>query len=350
MNHVWAEQETTTNHMKEGKMKKRHLCFITATVLLVTALVLVSKEVPAQANPVTLKMVQVFPKGQTNMFIVPIFIKLVEQKSKGELQIKLLGGPEAIPTFNQWDAVKSGVVDLNFNVAAYYYRKGVPEAMLTWLSKAQSPMEERKTGFYDLMNQLHQKAGVYYLGRGQWSSFYLWPNKKIQTSGDLSGLKMRSGLIYDAFLKALGAVPVTIAYPEVYTALERGLADGFCWTMEGVPESGWLEVTKNCIDHPFYSGDFVFLANLKSFNNLPKHLQRVLIDASKELEPKMVNMFQDLDRKERKKAEKAGVNFIHFSKKNAETYVDTAWKAGYMEAKKICRPEYFEKLMKMAGW
>ncbi len=304
----------------------------------------------AASKPITLKMVQVFPKGQANMFVVPIFIDLVKQKSKGELQIKLLGGPEAIPTFDQWDAVKSGVVDLNFNVTAYYYRKAVPESMITWLSKAPNPTEERKTGFYDLLNKLHQEVGVYYLGRGQWSSFYLWPNKKVQTPGDLSGLKMRSGLIYDAFLKALGAVPVTVAQPEVYTSLERGVVDGFCWPMEGVATYGWFEVTKNCIDHPFYSGDFVFLANLKSFNNLPKHLQKVLIDAAKELEPKMVKMYQDLVSEERKKAEKAGVNFIHFSENDAKSYVDTAWKAGYEEAKRTCRPEYFEKLMKMAGW
>ena len=331
-------------------MNKSYGCFVTAIVLMVAALCLVSTEAPAQAKPVTLKMVQVFPKGQANMFVVPIFIDLVNQKSKGELQIKLLGGPEAIPTFDQWDAVKSGVADLNFNVTAYYYRKAVPESMITWLSKAPNPTEERKTGFYDLLNQLHQEVGVQYLGRGQWSSFYLWPNKKVQTPGDLSGLKMRSGLIYDAFLKALGSVPVTIAHPEVYTALERGVVDGFCWPMEGVAAYGWFEVTKNCIDHPFYSGDFVFLANLKTFNNLPKHLQQVLIDAVKELEPKMVNMYQDLVSEERKKAEKAGVNFIRFSEKDAKSYVDTAWKAGYEEAKQICRPAHFEKLMKMAGW
>ena len=72
----------------------------------------------AADDSITLKMVQVFPKGQANMFIVPTFIKRVQELPNGRLKIKLLGGPEAIPTFDQFDAVKSGVIDLNFNVTA----------------------------------------------------------------------------------------------------------------------------------------------------------------------------------------------------------------------------------------
>lgn len=298
----------------------------------------------------TLKMVQVFPKGQANMFVVPTFIKKVQKLSNGRLKIKLLGGPEAIPTFDQFDAVKSGVVDLNFNVTAYYYRKAVPEAMITWLSKAESPTRERQTGFYDLLNEIHKKEGLFYLGRGQWSSFYLWPNKKIATPKELAGMKFRSGLIYDSFLKRLDVAPVTVAFPEIYTSLERKLVDGFSWPMEGVSQYGWLEVTKYCIDHPFYTGDFVFLANLKKFNKLPKDLQQVLIDVVKELEPEMVKDYEKMVQAERKKIVDAGVTFIKFAPQDAKTYSDLAWQAGYDEAKKICRPEYFQKLMKMADW
>jgi len=330
---------------------RKNICIVMG-IILFAAFVLGYFTLPAiaKSKPIVLKMVQVFPAGQPNMFPVRLFIDRVNKRSKGQLRIKLLGGPEVIPTFNQWDALRSGVIDLNFNVAAYYYRKAVPEAMLTWLSKSPSPMAERESGFYDLLNKLHQEAGVYYLGRGQWESFYLWPNKEVATPRDLAGLKMRSGLIYDAFLKALGAAPVTIPHPEVYTALERGLVDGFCWPMTGVAEYGWLEVTKYGIDHPFYSGDFLFLANLKSFNRLPKHLQDLLIDVVRDFEPQMVKLYKGVVKEERKKAIKAGVKFVKFSPDDARSYVDLAWQAAYEEAKQTCRPQYFEPLLKMAGW
>jgi len=333
-----------------GIMKKGVRFFGLAVVFLITITVLSAGPTVAADKSVTLKMVQVFPKGQANMFIVPTFIKRVQEMSKGRLKIKLLGGPEAIPTFDQFDAVRSGVVDLNFNVTAYYYRKAVPEAMITWLSKAANPTVERQTGFYDLLNEIHQKEGLYYLGRGQWSSFYLWPNKKVATPEDMAGMKFRSGLIYDAFLKSLDAVPVTVTFPEIYTSLERKLVDGFSWPMEGVSQYGWLEVTKYCIDHPFYTGDFVFLVNHKRFNKLPKDLQQVLIDVVKELEPLMVKEYDKMVQAERKKIADAGVTFIKFAPKDAKKYVELAWQAGYDEAKKICRPQYFQKLMKMAGW
>jgi len=331
-------------------MKKLVSIIVLSIVCVAILIGPLSNQAAAKSKTYVLKMVQVFPKGQANMFIVPKFVERVNKRSKGELKIKLLGGPEAIPTFDQWDALRSGVIDMNFNVTAYYYRKAVPESMITWLSKVPNPAGERKTGFYDLMNELHKEVGVYYLGRGQWSSFYLWPNKKVGNPRDLSGLKMRSGLIYDAFLKGLGAIPVTIPFPEIYTALERGLVDGFCWPMEGVSPYGWLEVTKYCIDHPFYAGDMLFLANLKSFNKLPKHLQKVLIEVTKEIELELLDLYKDIVAKEREKAIKAGVKFIKFKPEDAKSYVNLAWEAGYKEAKTICRPQHFEKLMKMCGW
>ena len=331
-------------------MRRKIFCLLMSVFFVFLFAGAFSEEGIAQPKQITLKMVQVFPKGQANMLVVSPFIEKVHKLSKGELQIKLLGGPEAIPTFDQWEALKSGVVDLNFNVTAYYYRKAVPESMTMWLSKCESPAEERKNGFYDLLNDLHKEVGVYYLGRGQWSSFYLWPTKKVESPRELSGMKFRSGLLYDSFLKALGAAPVTIPQPEVYTALERKMVDGFGWPMEGVAVSGWPEVTKYCIDHPFYQGDFLFLANLKSFNNLPKHLQTILTEAAREFEPEMVEFFKQMLKEEREKVVKAGVNFIKFSPEDAKRYVDLAWQAGYNEAKQICRPQYFEKIMKMACW
>ncbi len=163
-------------------------------------------------------------------------------------------------------------------------------------------------------------------------------------------MKFRSGLLYDSFLKALGAAPVTIPQPEVYTALERKMVDGFGWPLEGVAMSGWPEVTKFCIDHPFYQGDFLFLANLKSFNNLPKHLQTVLAEVARDFEPEMVEMYKQMLKEEREKVTKSGVTFIKFSPEDAKYYLDLAWQSGYNEAKQICRPQHFEKLMKMACW
>jgi hypothetical protein len=76
----------------------------------------------------------------------------------------------------------------------------------------------------------------------------------------------------------------------------------------------------------------------------------MLVEVVKEFEPEMVKSYENVVSLEREKALKAGVKFIKFSPADGKAYVDLAWKAGYEEAKQICRPQHFEKLMKMAGW
>ncbi|GAA1448163.1 DctP family TRAP transporter solute-binding subunit [Nocardiopsis tropica] len=53
-------------------------------------------------------------------------------------------------------------------------------------------------------------------------------NRPIRTPGDLSGLRMRfpDSPIYLANAEAMGATPTTVAFEEVYLALQQGTADG----------------------------------------------------------------------------------------------------------------------------
>ena len=117
---------------------------------------------------------------------------------------------------------RTGVVDVIF-VPTGDYQDQIPASQAFVLSKL-TPMEERKSGFYDFMVEEHsKKINARYLGRVQVSPFYLWTKKEPKTLADLHGLKMRSGVLYDRFMRALGMVAVTINAPEVYTALNSGV-------------------------------------------------------------------------------------------------------------------------------
>ena len=58
------------------------------------------------------------------------------------------------------------------------------------------------------------------------------------------GLKLRIAPIYRDFFQKLGASVVQIAPGEVYTALERGVVDGYGWPLIGIFDLGWHEKTK----------------------------------------------------------------------------------------------------------
>ena len=66
----------------------------------------------AQAQEITLKAVNAFQEGTYFARNFERFVKKVNDEGKGIVQINYIGGPKAIPTFEQGNALRNGVVDL----------------------------------------------------------------------------------------------------------------------------------------------------------------------------------------------------------------------------------------------
>jgi TRAP-type C4-dicarboxylate transport system substrate-binding protein len=148
----------------------------------------------------------------------------INPQAKGTFQITVIGGPEAIPTFEQAKALKSGVVDMNLTPSSYYPGE-VPE-IEALVGGNMSPWEARANGGFDLMNQIQQKKMNAYLlawvEYGPRFNFYLKNQPKTRADGlpDFSGVKLRGAPAYREFMAAMGGTFVNIAAPEVYTALD----------------------------------------------------------------------------------------------------------------------------------
>ena len=85
-------------------------------------------------------------------------------------------------------------------------------------------------------------------------------------------------------VEALGGTPITTAPGEVYTALERGVADGYGWPVTGIFDLGWEKVTKFRMEPAFYSVEVNVLVNLDTWKSLNDAQRKVLSDAALWLE------------------------------------------------------------------
>jgi len=87
---------------------------------------------------------------------------------------------------------------------------------------------------------------VMYLGKRQ---INLKGDKEIRTPGDMAGIKLRMpGSDAWQFLgSALGASPVPVAFPELYTALQTGAVDGQDNPLPTVIDSKFYEVTDQIV-------------------------------------------------------------------------------------------------------
>ena len=140
------------------------------------------------------------------------------------------------------------------------------------------PMAElRKNGGYDAMAALYaQKMNAIFLARlVDNNPFHLYLNKPIDKA-DLTGLKLRITPVYRDFFQALGATVVQTAPGEVYTALERGVVDGYGWPITGIFDLGWNEKTKYRVDPGFYTAEVSVLVNKATWDKLTDAQKDVL--------------------------------------------------------------------------
>jgi TRAP-type C4-dicarboxylate transport system substrate-binding protein len=284
---------------------------------------------PARAEE-TLRAVAMFPKGliYTQSFLQ--YVDKVNAAGKGVVQINFVGGPEAIPTFEQAAAVRDGVVDMVYGPGSYY-PGDVPETDALVASNV-SPLEQRENGGIDLFNQIHQKKlNVYYLGHmdgGIKFHIYLREKPKMKADGtlDLSGAKLRGAPIYrEFFTDYLGSTFVQIPVPEVYTSLERGAVDGLGWTSIGLMDLSWDKLLKYRVDPGFFQTDLGVLVNLGKWNGLSDAAKKVLQDTALEHEKASYEALQALHDKENAEVQKRGMQIITLEGANAEKFLQAAY-------------------------
>lgn len=303
----------------------------TTKLLISTALVLGA--FGAQANEVTLKAVSAF---NLDTFISQRFNQFVEKvndEGKGLVQIQVLGGPEAIPSFEVGNAVRSGVVDLA-NSTAVFHANLVPEALAMTLTD-RSIQELRENGGHELMDQIHQdKANMYWFARvSDGLQYHLYSNKPVD-SADLKGFKLRSTPVYLAFFRSLGATSLQISPGETYTALERGVVDGYGWPSVGLLDLGWQEKTKYRVEPGFYNVEVSLFFNKDSWDKLNDEQKAFL---QKQAEWVESTNQEDLALAEQEKAKQAeaGVEVITLSEEVSTDFLDKADKAGWENLKKV---------------
>ena len=296
----------------------------------------------AHAQETTLRMVSAFAENSYYVKHLEKWIQKVNAEGKGVIQINFIGGPKAIPTFEVGNAVKTGVVDLAMSTGAFYTNV-MPES--DFLKLTQIPIaEQRQNGAFAAINELwNKKANMAYLGRMvENQPFHVYLTKKVDKP-DLTGLKIRITPVYRDFFQALGANVVTTPPGEVYTALERGVVDGYGWPIGGIFDLNWQEKTKFRIDPGFYDAEVSILMNLDKFKALKPNQRTFLEKQVLALEAQNAAVWKTYASEETARQEKAGIQTIKFDAAGTKKYVDTAYDAGWASAYKA-NAEFAKKL------
>ncbi|MDB5896676.1 MAG: C4-dicarboxylate transporter substrate-binding protein [Ramlibacter sp.] len=286
----------------------------------------------AAAQETTLRLVSAFAENGIYVQRLQPWIQKVNAEGKGVLQINFIGGPKAIPTFEVGNAVKTGVVDMALSTGAFYTNV-MPEADFLKLTQV-SVAEQRRNGAFDAINKVwNEKGNMQYLARMvENQPFHIYTNKKIDKP-DLAGQKIRITPVYRDFFQALNANVITTPPGEVYTALERGVVDGYGWPIGGIFDLNWQEKTKYRVDPGFYDAEVSLIMNLPAYRKLTQpqrdYLQKQLL--ALEAQNTFWNKYT-LDEVARQ--DKAGIQAIKFDAATSKAFVDKAYQVGWASAEK----------------
>ncbi|MFA5805065.1 MAG: TRAP transporter substrate-binding protein [Melioribacteraceae bacterium] len=129
--------------------------------------------------------------------------------------------------------------------------------------------------------------------------------KPIFNPSDLKGLKIRSqeSQIHIEMWKAFGALPVPISIPEVMSALQTGLVDGFDNSTLFTSATGWYQSVDHFVlsAHMYQPGLIIY--NKKFLDSLPQDIQKILLGDHKfeaelgrkgvrEIEPEIIKILE----------------------------------------------------------
>jgi len=307
---------------------------------------------PAAAAEEVLRAVSAFPKPVefTQSFLR--FVEKVNAAGKGVVQINVMGGPEVIPPTQQADAVRRGVVDMQYGPGTYYLAD-MPEVD-AWVGSTVTPEQARQAGGFKIMQEAYaKKQGTHLLGHfDSGINFYIYltkePKRTADGGVDLSGIKLRSQPIYRELFTNLNATSVSIPVPEVYTGLERNVVDGIGWPLVGVLDLSWDRFLKYRIEPGFFQGDLAVIVNPRKWESLSPQAREVLEKAAVEHEMESYTRMKEIAAATDQKAQGAGMKVVAVAdpQKFREQAYETAWarlKASGSPHYDALRKSYYQK-------
>lgn len=184
------------------------------------------------------------------------FKELIEKRSDGDITVQLLPYGTWGSTYTAlYDAVQNGAIQMAFGSGAL--GGTVPESQLLNLNFVM-PADEWRTARVlnadaflksDAWQQSFRQRDLVPLAELP-EGYQVWTaNRAIREPADMKGLKIRvmDNSLLRATYQAYGAAPTTIAYGELYSALQQGQAEANIQPVFAHQEMGFYEVQQYMI-------------------------------------------------------------------------------------------------------
>ena len=212
--------------------------------------------------------------------------KYVEEKSNGELKMTTYPASSLGSERENLEGLQIGTIEMAI-LSTGPVPSIFPDIMLIDLPYV-IPTKEVAYKVFDgpigqkLAADMLKKTGIHLLSYGE-NGFRVFSGKKVMvTPEDYKGVKFRvmENPIYVATVNALDAIPATIPFGELYTALAQGTVDGQDNPVSAVTSMRFYEVQSHLnLDNHVFNPHIVFAAD-SFFSGLSPEQQQIIRDGA----------------------------------------------------------------------
>jgi TRAP-type C4-dicarboxylate transport system substrate-binding protein len=267
------------------------LLMVVCLAVLMTVTITVSSiaaEKPAAKENWNFKLQTAYGRKVVHTIFDVEFMRRITEQTKGQItftyypQASLMGRREA------WKGVQEGILDIADTGYGYDRANMELAGELMWhpgnwgydkfMKHARDP-----GSYYDWVEPYCKRLGMKTLSLSMTYPALLFSSKPLNKLEDLKGLRFRdSGGMAD-WIKAFGMIPMPIKGEDFYEAVQRGVIDAGQQSMDAFVDQKWYEVCPHIMENKVMNpAAMSLMMNLKSFNSLPKDLQRLMIDTAEE--------------------------------------------------------------------
>src|SRR3974377_1701630 len=261
-------------------MKRKTWMFLLMALVAGLALVM-----PAAAAKVKINIGSTYGPDAPVHFGQVKFKELVEQRSKGEMEVLIHVGGAMGGERDVFEAMSSGGLEMGAmgsgDTSIFFPKYQVFEVPYVMRDgdhfwKFWNGPVGKEINDLSLKERGVMTTGIVWRG-----ARYLTANRPIRTPSEVKGLKLRlpENKPWIKIWETLGALPVVVAFPEVYMALKTGVAEAQENPMESIWSYKFYEAQKylNATNHVFSACKYQ--VSKKWFDTLQPDQQKLILDS-----------------------------------------------------------------------
>ena len=242
----------------------------------------VSHDATAQTTPIIIKFSHVASIDSPKGLAAERFKKLAEERTGGRVRVELYPNSALYKDKEELEALQVGAVQMLAPSISKFGPFGVKEFEvfdLPFVTPDIASFQRVAASDFGLM--LLKKLEVRGVrGLAYWDAGFriVTSSKPLHGLADFKGQKIRinSSKVIEAEMRSIGAIPQTLAFSEVYQALQTGVVDGADTIVSNAYTQKFYEVQKhiNLLHHSHQA--YAVVTNRKFWDGLPPDVRAAL--------------------------------------------------------------------------